>query len=318
MPTLMTASTLCPRRALLPAERCDQVEAILGEIAEALWERRATLDPSLASGLAGAALFLGHLSRRPGWASQMPRSLELLAMAVARIERAPSASLFSGFSGIAWCVEHLRKGLIPFEEEDPNRDVDELIWHVLDAETWYGGYDLISGLVGLGVYALERLPLPSGRALLARLVQHLEHLAIPRGPGLTWPPAPDTLPDWQQELCPAGYLNLGLAHGVPGVLAFLAAVRAQGIEPDRCDRLLDQGMAGLRWFLQDEATGSFLPAWCPMDQERPESSANFLRKTRSAGKWESTALSSAMTVARSLGLPEMYTPRPTWRAWKNS
>ena len=42
-----------------------------------------------------------------------------------------------------------------------------------------------------------------------------------------------------------------MAHGIPGVLALLAALWRTGIEPDRCDRLLDdlgfdlEGKAGI-------------------------------------------------------------------------
>jgi hypothetical protein len=31
------------------------------------------------------------------------------------------------------------------------------------------------------------------------------------------------LPAWQRERAPASYYNLGVAHGIPGVIAFLAA-----------------------------------------------------------------------------------------------
>lgn len=268
--------TTRPWRPLVPAHRVDRIEAVLEDIAEALWRHRESLKPNLASGAAGAALFLGHLSRRPGWQHQEARAMALLESAVARIGEVPYPGYFSGFTGIAWCVEQLRKNVFPPEDSDPNTDVDELLIEGLDTERWEGDYDLIAGLVGIGVYALERLPLASGRTILGQVVRHLEALAIPRGSGLIWPTPPEHLPDWQRDRCPQGYLNLGLAHGTPGVLALLAAAQAQGVEAGRCARLLVLGMAALRGFIQDPAIGVYLPTWCPMELERPAPSSSRL------------------------------------------
>jgi hypothetical protein len=78
--------------------------------------------------------------------------------------------LYQGFTGIAWAVEHLRGTDVA--EEDPLTELDEALAGLLRTRPWQYHHDLVSGLVGLGVYALERLPRPGA----------LEHLQLP-----TWP-----------------------------------------------------------------------------------------------------------------------------------
>ncbi len=246
------------------------IDFILGDIAAELWNHREELDPTMFSGLAGAALFLGYLSRRPGWEAQAPRAEQLMELAIARVEEASTPCLYQGFPGLGWCIEHLRNLQVIAGDEDPNTDVDDLLHEALSEDGWKNSYDLFGGLTGLGIYALERLPGLQARRILSRVVDHLEALAVPRGAGLVWPTPVEALPEWEREICPHGYLNFGVAHGIPGVLGLLASIRAQGIESDRCARLIDQGLNGLHDFLQQPEDGAMLPAWCRWESNRAE------------------------------------------------
>jgi len=252
-----------PWRPIATAAQAGRIRRALEAIAKALWEHREALDPTLGSGLAGAALFLGCLGLRPGCANQRSRALELLAMAVARADQAPGLGLYNGFPGIAWGVEHLRRRLAPPGAKDPNQEVDALILEGLDSGRGRLDYDLLRGLVGLGVYGLERRP-AAGEALLRRVLAHLEDRVVTEGPGFAWATAPERLPPWQRRLHPGGHLDYGLAHGIPGVLALLAALGRSGIEPGRCGRLLAGGMASLLDHLRSPEAGSYLPAWIPL------------------------------------------------------
>jgi hypothetical protein len=107
------------------------------------------------------------------------------------------------------------------------------------SNAWNGLYDLVSGLVGVGVYALERLPVESGRRLLELVVDALEELAEPADPGITWYTRPELIPPSARERVPEGYYNLGLAHGVPGVVGVLAQAHRNGIAPGRTRELLE-------------------------------------------------------------------------------
>lgn len=97
-----------------------------------------------------------------------------------------------------------------------------------------GLYDLIQGIVGVGLYCLQRQDDPKLCTLAASIISSLIQL--------TYPIKIDghLVPGWylsqenqfiqeDKESFPRGNFNLGLAHGIPGVLAFLAVAKLQGI-----------------------------------------------------------------------------------------
>ncbi len=163
-------------------------------------------------------------------------------------------ALYGGACGVGWTVEHLAGG---DTAESVCAAVDRALLEAL--EDWTGYYDLIPGLVGFGVYALERGE--AGRAVANRVIDHLERTARPQGSGLGWFTPPELLPDWQRALSPEGYWNLGLAHGIPGVIGFLARCVRHDVDRARARTLLDGAMAYLL-ATPPSTTGRF-PAWLP-------------------------------------------------------
>jgi hypothetical protein len=310
-------------------------------------ERGILPGPSLAGGTAGGALFFAYRSRA---GLKEPQATGDSAAAVALLERATESlaaiplppDLYGGFSGVAWTAEHLYAPRFAGTEadpaaaaaladaqasdedgvEDPLADIDDALLTYLERSPWTADYDLIRGLAGFGVYALERLPRPSALACLARIVDRLTETAE-RGPqGVTWHTAPELLPDWQRQLYPNGYYNLGLAHGVPAVLALLGATCAAADQlaaagdpaaralAERARPLLDDAM---RWFLaqrlppgapswfgatfsSDLPPGESRLAWCYGD---PGIAAALLVAARACGEaaWERFALDLALDAA---------------------
>lgn len=165
--------------------------------------------------------------------------------------------LWGGTTGVGWAVAHLAGG---DEAEHACAVIDQAIGQRLDAPGWDGHYDLISGLVGFGVYALERLPAGGARAIAGRVLDHLEALARPADGGLSWFTPPELLPAWQRELRPRGYVNYGLAHGIPGVIALAARYVAAGVEPARARRLAEGAIGHLLAATTATPEGRF-PAW---------------------------------------------------------
>lgn len=287
---------------------------ILDELERAFGSSYEEPFPSLSGGLAGTALFLGYLSKLPGKESLKNRAMELLSQSVEKVQRSPGAPFYGGYTGIAWAVEHMQRHVFEAEEgadeEDANEGVDEVLLDLLAPSPWRGEYDLISGLVGFGVYALERLSRPSARKILARILDHLEALALPRATGHAWPTPPEQLPPWQLKLAPQGYLNLGLAHGVPAVLLLLAAMGKASrqypeINSTRAEKLLEGGMAWLYSQFQSPEKGSYLAGWCPMEQEKVETLSGGSRVA-----WCYGDLGAAMAILNAARL----TRRPEWEA----
>lgn len=244
-------------------------------------------NPTLASGAAGKALFFAYRAGRgggPGAAGDSDAAALLLERCTEALATTPlSPDLYGGFSGVAWTAEHLysprfapaasgaetpRTSETPEtpeatedDAEDPLEEIDAALMRYLDHSPWTADYDLIRGLTGFGVYALERLPRPSAVACLTKIVDRFAETAEHGAQGITWHTAPELLPDWQRAIFPGGYYNLGVAHGVPAVVAMLGATAAaagrMGAAGDRAaadlaERARFLGEGASRWLLAQQ------------------------------------------------------------------
>jgi hypothetical protein len=302
-------------RPLLEGPVADQASQAIREIAASL-----TLpDPSgraasVAGGSAGKALFYAYLHLHTSDPAAADRAADLLDQAAEELAGTPMPpSLYSGFSGIAWTMEHLRGRLFEDggdEEDDPVQEIDEALLAPLSRSPWTGEYDLIGGLAGLGVYALERLPRPSAAALLEQIVDRLAELAETMDDGTAWFTPVERLPEWQREIHPRGVYNLGVAHGLPGVLPILAGACAAGVAVERARPLLD---SSVRWLLArrhgPEVSSCFGTTYVPWEDPAPSRlawcygdpgiAAAFLATARAVGEpeWERQAIEIAIAAA---------------------
>ena len=284
---------------------CESVRAILTDLES--WGREPSGDPSLAGGTAGLAVLHGYLAQAglgPESEAVARRCLRHATAAVA--ERPGRASLYSGLTGVGWAISHLRARWPGRDDEDDLAEIDEVLLDHLDQSPWRGEYDLIEGLVGFGVYALERLPRPGATACLGRVVDRLAETAEPQGNGVTWWTDPAWVAPETRAEYPRGYYNAGLAHGIPGVIGLLGRVCAAGVARDKARSLLD---GAVRWLLDQDGPESFpywvAPgaagdtarlAWCYGD---PGVAAALLGAARHAEEpaWESAALAIARRAA---------------------
>ena len=143
----------------------ESVRAILADLESR--GRQPSGDPSLAGGTTGLTMLHGYLAqsgRSPGSAALARRHLEHASAFVAN--NPIPASLYSGLTGVGWAVAHLQGRLPGLDGEDDLAEIDAALLDHLDQSPWRGAYDLIEGLVGFGVYALERLPRPAAAACL--------------------------------------------------------------------------------------------------------------------------------------------------------
>jgi hypothetical protein len=125
----------------------------------------------------------------------------------------------------------------------------------------------MSGLAGVGVLAAARDD-ARARQIAARVLSHLEASAILTEAGATWRTPPRFLPEAQRARFPEGVIDLGVAHGVPGVIGMLAQFVERGIEPERSRRLLADAVA---WLLTAVPDGEprFGTSW-PVDRPGPK------------------------------------------------
>lgn len=269
-----------------------------------------TIQNSLSLGATGIALFFAYLARVQGSESAETLAVHLLDQVLTRLAHAPAEpTLYSGYTGVGWTLAHL-PWLIAANAGDLTEEVDQALLAVLDHTPWPEDYDLIVGLVGFGVYALERLPHPTAVAVLTKVIDHLADLAVPTTTGYTWATPAKRLPP---ELCachPQGVYNLGVAHGVPGVIGLLGGACAAGVASAKVRPLL---AGAVRWLLaqpqSDGVTVGFpseiaegmapMPsrlAWCYGD---PGIAATLLYAARcvNAPAWAQAALTIARRAA---------------------
>jgi lantibiotic modifying enzyme len=197
---------------------------------------------SLALGRAGLAVFFAWLWRADleSEGGAVDHAVRLLEES---IELLPShsmdASFLCGFPGVAWTTEHVLGLLAQTSDDDPNADVDDAILAALADPTFVPAYDLIDGLAGHGVYALERRGRDTAVPMMSAILGRLEATACPQRAGLSWPSGMNTRTAQGKDVpVDERFFNLGLSHGVPGVIGILARFAAVPEVRDRALALL--------------------------------------------------------------------------------
>jgi len=165
-----------------------------------------------------------------------------------------------GLSGMGWALAHViddSDGLLA-------RIDRSLLEHVAQP-SWSGDHDLTQGLVGYGVYFLERLrgtePADHAREGLERIVDHLAATAEHTADGARWFTRPDLMQPHIRALWPHGRYDCGMAHGSAGIVALLARAAALP-DPPTAARALGHDAA--RWLIAQRqapsAIGGRFPA----------------------------------------------------------
>lgn len=238
---------------LLDANR-SEIHALLTRIDRAILE---TLPPdlsdvSLATGLAGVAMYYsgletaGILPLHPGF---LDRITDVIYDRVSTT-RLPALRLYAGVAGIGFALEHIATASVGHSEESSavNDQLDDVVISALERKGGNGHFDLISGITGVGVYAISRGRHAARKKILGLVLNELEDCATTTSDGICWKTAPPFLgAESSDSAYPDGNFNLGLAHGNPGVIAFLANTALSGSTAPGLAEMLRKGS---HWLLQ--------------------------------------------------------------------
>jgi lantibiotic modifying enzyme len=211
--------------------------------------------PTLAVGEAGFALFRAYLARSAllsQWESAEQEELALHHLQSAAdqlVSIAQKPELFCGFSGVAWVTQHLLTCGFLDEGEDLCSAVDQALVEWLRDRGADMLCELIGGLAGIGLYGLSRQSRPGGRRVVEHVVATLQYTAVQDQSCRTWFHAPEKLSWFARQIHPNGCYNLGLSHGIPGVLVFLGRAAAHEV-PGARELLCDV----TRWLLLQQRT----------------------------------------------------------------
>jgi hypothetical protein len=275
-------------RALLPFERVrDVVDAIATDLA-AQPEREVF-----------ATVLFAYLARATS-ADELAAVDDEVSAISERIATTPLPfTLFGGIPGIGWLRTHLHL------DDESDAELEQQVAASL-RKGWAGDFDLIQGLVGIGVYALERRARGSQSDLLDVVVERLHACAEVTDTHAVWRTEPRFLTDDVRREFPDGWRNLGVAHGIAGVIAVLGAATRVGVAGAR--PLLDRAVAYLlsrrlpdggpaRFGATSDDRTPTRAGWCYGD---PGIAIALFGAARNVGEleWEREALDIARIAAR--------------------
>jgi hypothetical protein len=299
-------------RPILSGPTAQQALQAVDAIAESITSLPGERDPSLAGGQAGLALLYSWLAQTRRTPQADVLAGQCLDQAIEAVSmQAMNASFWGGFTGVAWAAELADRRLDP-DAEDRSEAVDEALLRLLSrANLWPAPYDLVVGLTGLGVYSLQRCPRPLAIECLRRVVELLHERAQHDENGLYWwTPLAEILDPEARKQYPAGRADLGVAHGVAGVIALLGGVCGAGVEQATARPLLE---GAVRWLLAQSVpteAGPTFPIWvapgvqpwparCAWCYGDPGIAAALLMAARGVGDagWEEAAVALACRAA---------------------
>lgn len=178
----------------------------------------------------------------------------------------PPLGLFGGLAGLAFAACSLSRDGTRYQGLLDALDVN-LSARVLDqARTLVGRhgcavseFDLITGLCGVGVYFLYRGVAPPKDVALCATLHGIVALTETTGGVPHWyTPAHLIADESMAKLYSNGNLNCGLAHGIPGPVAFMALARESGISVDGLDLAL---VRTADWIAQHRTFDAFGVNW---------------------------------------------------------
>ena len=207
---------------ILHGERSARAEQLILTIAEQTSVADFEHEPTgVASGSLGSALLLAYVAKAWPSANSHRRAALSLRDSLNTPQHArllTDPGLFTGFPGLMWLVAHL-----PWLTGDDTKQVLEQAERaVLSAlaEPWQRSFCYAEGLIGLGVFLLERPESEQNNLALGRIVQHLRSLSQQIGAGVSWLRSRESFPYGARPA--TDVYDLGVPRGVAGAIAFLA------------------------------------------------------------------------------------------------
>lgn len=245
---------------------------------------------SLALGHAGIAVLLAELSKVDS--SYFEAATRHLTQAVNGFRSSSlGVGLLSGIAGIGFAASAVAR--TPDDCRNIRTVCDELVvsgaMTAMERGRWSNGlrtfsaYDVISGLTGTARYLLRALG-PEDRHVvnITRFIAELARLRPWRG---------RALPGWLVEGQPSvpadpryvdGHLNLGVAHGIAGPLAYLAIARQAGVRAEGLDDAMHR-MA--EWIISWYGRGYGNTAWPSFVSPNEETAKNTRAASGDRGAW---------------------------------
>lgn len=226
----------------------------------------------LAEGSCGQMLFFAELAAKKGRKRDLDIVLGCLDKAASSLSRNHfNPGLFTGLSGIEWAMRYSARkvGEADYADDSCYDEIYEYIDAFLNVREYE--FDLISGLSGIGLWALTLTNEARRQRIIDKVVAILSDSSEQCAVGRAWR-TPPYRPGWSSSNSVVPEFNLGVAHGTPGVIGFLGecfrknALKREGINllRDSVAWLNDQRLSSNPSIFSDRAD-AIRPsrmAWC--------------------------------------------------------
>jgi hypothetical protein len=170
-------------------------------------------------------------------------------------------------------------------------------------------FDVVSGLTGVGVYLLQRSSDDQPSPELVSAVELLiGHDAVP--PPASWSTSGPALAGRPLgTLFPEGCLDCGLAHGVPGPVAFLARAWLGGVRSPQNASAIE---AAVTWLLAQQVEDGWGPNW-PLAVPLPSTAADHGPERQGSRPARAGWCYGSPGISRAIWLAGVALDRPDWR-----
>ena len=196
----------------------------------------------LHAGKSGVALFFAYYARFTDEEKYLDQSMTIISECMASLENGLDMySLCGGLAGLAWTISHLSKeAFFEVNLEENLAYIDEFLEKQAVEDILQNQYDFLHSGLGVGVYFLERYPDKRSADALTNIVNALETVMVEDEGWKTWE---DHFSHERGDRC----FNLGFAHGMPSIVAFLAQLKHHGFPHKQLDTMLTQSVS---WMLK--------------------------------------------------------------------
>jgi len=176
-----------------------------------------------------------------------------------------SSSFVEGFTGIAWLIKNLIKGGIVDPSAGSILEMFEpIIIESIQHDQENSNFEFFNGIVGKGMYFLEGQITKNDYTILEKIITILQKGALRDKNGLSWLT--------ENKLTQEKYFDLGIPHGLPGIILFLCKSYKKNICRNIVKELIFQAVNWLLSCEKQNGQGSFphiIPgtsggrmAWC--------------------------------------------------------
>ena len=246
------------KQIITKSEEIEQIKSKVDEIAGILKQDHyiSSEDNSLMIGRSGIALFFFYYSKLANDQSSSDLGFDIISKIFDQLSlRNIHHSLSEGLAGIGWTLEHLiLNDFIEFEDEQGLADLDACLFKVMKETMKQGNYDLLHGAIGHGVYLLSGFKRTGNRHYLTSLIDELENISVTDE---------NEEVKWLSHISSEGKIyevNLGMAHGMASIIAFLAELHLKHINQENLLHLLKSAVRYVLKYRQDpDKYFSFFP-----------------------------------------------------------